>query len=133
VNAPRGAAASRGSRWGPVIGWACIILVMTSWPGAEVDVNLVDDTDKIAHFSVYFLLGVLTWRALEPPRAVKRVLIALGSMYLFGMLDEIHQLWIPLRDASPFDWLADVLGSSAGFYLAKSLLSLVRKRQDLVT
>lgn len=116
-----------------MIGWACVILVMTSWPGSEVDTHLVDNTDKLAHFSVYFLLGLLTWRALKPPRALGGMLIALGSIFIFGMLDEIHQLWIPHRDASPFDWLADAFGSSAGFFLSKHILSFVRKRRDLAT
>ena len=116
-----------------MFGWAAVILVMTSWPGSGVDHKLVDGTDKVAHFSVYFVLGLLTWRALLPPRAPKVVLIALGCIYVFGMLDEIHQAWVPFRDSSVFDWLADVLGSSVGFFLAKYILPLVRKRQDLAT
>lgn len=110
-----------------------MILVLTSWPSPEIDHKLVDGSDKVAHFGVYFILGVLTWRALAVPRGMKALLAALAAMYVFGLVDEVHQAFVPGRDASVFDWMADLLGATAGLVLAPRLLSLARRRQDLLT
>lgn len=90
-------------------------------------------SDKVAHFSVYAILGFLVARALSSPRTRYVLFVALVSIYLFGMLDEVHQMWIPNRDASIWDWAADVLGSTTGLFVGHHLLSLAQTRQDLPT
>jgi len=109
-----------------------VILVLTSWPSPRVSTR-VTGTDKIAHFSVYAILGYLVARALSEPRTRWALLSAVVAMYVFGMLDEVHQMWVPGREASVWDWAADCLGASTGLLVGHHLLSLAQSRQDLPT
>ena len=112
--------------------WAGVILVLTSWPSPSLG-GVVSGADKIAHLVLYGILGFLVARALPLPRTRLNLLAALASMTVFGMLDELHQRWIPGRDSSIADWAADILGASLGLLAATYLLSLAPKRPDLST
>ena len=65
--------------------------------------------DKLVHFCYYGVMAGLL--ALGLGR--RWWWIALGVVPLIGALDEWHQFYVPGRDASAFDWLADVLGTVA--------------------
>ena len=43
-----------------------------------------------------------------------------------GALDEIHQIYIPLREASIKDFAADLVGISLGILLSKPFVRLIR-------
>jgi VanZ family protein len=70
--------------------------------------------DKVGHFGIYFILGYLLTRMLcagDVNKLTKSVFIGaiiLGSLY--GMSDEIHQMFVPGRNADIADWIADTLG-----------------------
>lgn len=74
--------------------------------------------DKVAHFGAYaalaFALGLWpkaqAWR-IHPARTAL-IIIILASAY--GAIDELHQSYVPGRDASVYDWLADTLGAGFG-------------------
>ena len=42
--------------------------------------------------------------------------LPLALVPLIGALDEWHQLYVPGRDASVYDWIADALGTFAFVY-----------------
>lgn len=109
--------------------WAAAILVMTSWPspGGIPDVTGID---KVAHFGAYAVLGLLVARALLPIRQLSVLGIAFIGIAVFAALDELHQNWIPGRDASIADWVADISGAIAGLAVATTLLRLTLARQD---
>jgi VanZ family protein len=67
-------------------------------------------SDKVAHFSVYGLLGTLVCRALRPDW--RGALLALAAVSFFGATDEWHQSFVPGRDADLMDWLADTSGAA---------------------
>jgi VanZ family protein len=116
-----------------VVGWASLILVMTSWPAPPTIVPQVSGLDKVGHFGVYAILGYLVSRALPSPAAWPARLNALTAMAVFGFVDELHQLLIPGREASVWDWSADFVGATSGLLLGLHILSLARTRQDLPT
>ncbi|HVZ23982.1 MAG TPA: VanZ family protein [Vicinamibacterales bacterium] len=75
--------------------------------------------DKLLHLTEYAGLGLLWCRALRRegcgwPSAI--LLAALAST-LYGATDEWHQSFVPLRDSSVRDWLADLIGSTLGALL----------------
>lgn len=80
--------------------------------GSHAPMPALTYRDKIEHFSVYALLGILILQALPlrlhgPPRWLTAFAIA----SLFGLLDETLQHFNPARTGDPLDWLADSLGA----------------------
>lgn len=114
-----------------MIAWASCILALTSWPSPPDVVPAVPGSDKVAHFTVYAILGHLVARALRSPVSLRTRLNAITAMVIFGFIDELHQVLIPGRSASVWDWTADAVGASTGLLLGLHLLSLARARQDL--
>lgn len=70
---------------------------------------------KSAHFSEYFILSVLLFRAfrgnLSRRWSLRWTILALIISALFAMLDEFHQSFIAYRTSSLFDVIIDILGS----------------------
>jgi VanZ family protein len=70
--------------------------------------------DKVLHFVVFGILGLLTTRGfLQMKSDIFRENYAILGMLvciIYGAIDEIHQLWVPGRHASVWDWVADTLG-----------------------
>ena len=74
--------------------------------------------DKLQHLLAYLVLAasVIFWvppdqRRLRPMRTFL-LLVFIGSLY--GVIDEIHQFYVPGRDCNIWDWLADTLGALLG-------------------
>ncbi len=73
--------------------------------------------DKVVHAGAWAVLGACLALATARPRwtfALIAVAIAVG----FGIVDEIHQAYVPGRDASGLDVLADLGGACAGAAVA---------------
>lgn len=76
---------------------------------------------KLAHFTAYFILGVLVINALEQKYSLDGKLI-LGSIIiciLYAISDEFHQAFIPGRGPAAFDVFIDSLGASTGILIYK--------------
>lgn len=83
--------------------------------------------DKVVHFTLYLVLGLLALRT--APNASWRVaIIAVVAIAAFGAVDEWHQRFVPGRSADPRDWVADALGGGAGAALA---LAARRRRESV--
>lgn len=63
--------------------------------------------DKAAHFAYYGSMALLLAHGL----GLRRLAVPLLLVPLIGALDEWHQLSVPGRDGSVWDWLADFLGA----------------------
>jgi VanZ family protein len=108
---------SRLKLWMPPALLAGTIFVLSSMsqvPGATYV------WDKLAHLTVFGGLCLLTLRAthgggqrfLPGPAAA-----AFGLVVLWGALDEVHQFFVPGRDASVRDVVADALGAGLAILL----------------
>lgn len=71
--------------------------------------------DKVAHFSVYGLLGTLLVRTRWGGRWAP--LVALGIASLYGVSDEIHQSYVPGRSTEFADWFADTAGAAVAIFM----------------
>jgi VanZ family protein len=103
------------SGWTAVGLWLALQLTLTSLPGSAIPVNLPHPLDWCGHFSLYLGLGVLVARvgALRG-WPVRRLVLAAVLLSLLGALDEVHQYFIPGRDAEVGDWVVDTLGGTLG-------------------
>lgn len=55
-----------------------------------------------------------------------RFLAALFLAAAYGASDEFHQYFVPGRDCSGFDLLADIAGSAAGIYVFDRVIRALR-------
>lgn len=99
-------------RWLPALLWAVIIIFVSSIPRIETPVTRLEGCDKIAHFVEYFILG---WALRFWSRDGRPGLLAGGIA--FAAFDEIHQHYIPGREMSLWDFVADAAGVTAGFLI----------------
>ncbi len=105
--------------WGPVCLYAAVIFFLSSQSHPEEHLPLVTHfSDKVLHAVEYAVLGGLCYRALRLSRhdAWRRQAIPLAILFasLYGISDEVHQLFVPFRESSWLDWVADTIGGTIG-------------------
>jgi VanZ family protein len=109
--------------------WAFVILMVSSIPRLAPPPLGLTFTDKIAHFSEYLVLGVLSLHAFFKSgyggRNSFRAAFVICAAY--GMLDELHQYLIPGRTVEILDMIANISGSLAGAGLTLIFKSRVMK------
>ena len=117
-----------------VVLWMLFIFIMSSFNSTESSnqsgfiVNIISDifnisnTDtlsliirKIAHFTEYFILGLLTYNMTYNYN--KKTYISIIICILYAISDELHQLITPGRSCQIIDILIDSSGSILGIYL----------------
>jgi VanZ family protein len=84
-------------------------------------------SDKLKHFGAFFGLSVLLSLTLLYQSKVLLfknyfLVASLIISSLYGLLDEIHQSFVPGRNSEFLDWVADSLGAAAGVFIVHYLL-----------
>lgn len=115
--------------WGPVCGYAGLIFYLSAQSHPETHLPFVTlFSDKVLHAVEYAVLGALCYRAFRESgydswrqHAIPAAIL-LASLY--GVSDEVHQAFVPFRNSSWLDWLADTVGASFGVAAMHRVLSL---------
>jgi len=109
----------------PLIVYWIILFTATTLPMKELPSIALGD--KVNHFSAYLLLSVMLFLTLIFQR--RNILLqkyaaqfALLIASVYGVLDEIHQLFIPGRSAEVLDWAADTGGALIGVIIITILM-----------
>src|SRR5262245_28938134 len=100
--------------WGPVAAYLAAITALSHRPALPVPPMV---PDWVLHGVEFFGLGALMIRGLRRSGlggSAHGALAALAACAATGALDEWHQSFVPGRDASVLDWVADVVGSTLG-------------------
>ncbi len=114
--------------WLPVILYCTILFIQSSFPSAE-DLPDTPGVDKFLHFAAYAVLGAMFLRAFLKGNSTSdniRFLLILSITFstLYGISDEIHQAFVPARDASILDALFDFFGSIFGVLIYRRFIRL---------
>lgn len=101
----------KGIAWLPVCLWYGLITYLSHQDSDTLSQFSWLPWDKFSHFIAYFILGILLllpyeWRM----RSFWKLLSMFGLGLLLSSLDEWHQSFIPGREASGADILADMIG-----------------------
>jgi VanZ family protein len=105
-----------GRRWLPAVVWGIVIMVVSSLPRLDLGPRWFPGCDKVVHFIEYLILGAaLRYWSGEGRFAFP----AAGAG--FAALDEFHQRYIPGRETSLWDFIADICGLIVGFVAAGRL------------
>jgi VanZ family protein len=106
--------------WLPLLIFCGFIFIQSSYPSPN-NVITFAFSDKLLHVIAYAILGILFFRAYGtlPIKNNLSLLIGLSilSAGLFGLSDEIHQYFVPARNADLWDFIADMIGSLSGVFL----------------
>ena len=129
-------------QWGPAVSWALLIWVFStgSFSGANTSRFILPLLHwllphasagtleflhflirKAAHFAEYFIFSQLLLRGFRGERGGWKIawgLAALAIAAAYAALDEVHQAFVPERQASPVDSLLDTAGATAAQVLA---------------
>lgn len=70
--------------------------------------------DKLIHALAYALMGLLAWMTFSHQQRTLAIVFCMSVVFcsLYGLSDEWHQSFVPGREASFGDWLADTLGAT---------------------
>ncbi|MDR2617384.1 MAG: VanZ family protein [Treponema sp.] len=90
--------------------------------------------DKIQHLLAYTVLAAAAGFWISPEtwgrRKLGSFLLAAAVASVYGAVDEIHQFFVPGRNADVWDWAADTLGGLLGALAARSLVPWGRRKKD---
>jgi len=104
--------------WAPAVLYMALIWVLSSMELSEISVDEFPLRDKGVHMVEYGVLGFLvahaalrTWPRRPPWRTFS---VAVWITVLWGLLDEVHQAFVPGRSSEVLDLVADSLGALGG-------------------
>jgi VanZ family protein len=111
-----GRIAQGGRYWLPLAGYAGLIFYLSSLSHPEVYVPSVvmELGDKVLHAIEYGVLGILIYRVFRHSEGRRSsgqaLLLAFAASAIYGATDELHQAFVPLREADGWDLLTDAIG-----------------------
>jgi len=111
----------------PLIVYWIMLFVATTLPVSNLPSVAI--SDKIKHFCAFLGLSVLLSLTLIYQNKIllfKKYFIITAFIIssLYGLLDEIHQSFIPGRNSEFLDWFADSVGAAIG---ALTIAYLIKK------
>jgi len=101
-----------------ILVWMAVIFSASSTRGSDIP-QAVSPYSYLFHFSVYVILGLLAYPFFSGWR--RPVLGALLFCVLYGVSDELHQLFVPGRSFGVDDMLIDAAGGLVGALIARRL------------
>jgi VanZ family protein len=106
--------------WAPPVVYAGAIFLLSALPHPEKELPsfLGEISDKVLHLVEYGILGLLCYRAFRSAAgewgARHALWLAIVMATVYGLSDELHQVFVPPREADPWDLMADAAGAVVG-------------------
>lgn len=111
--------------WLPLILYCLFIYIQSDHPSPE-QIPIFPYVDKVLHVTAYGILGILFYRAYQTLMVKDNIkilmLLSVVSTSLYGISDEIHQSFVPFREAEVADVIADMIGALSGVCLYQLLI-----------
>ncbi len=117
-----------------LISYLLLIFIASSIPGEEIPKIGFEFSDKFVHAFVYFILFILFFYSLKyQTKSVKlrnNALVFAGCFSaLYGVTDELHQKFVPMRSCELSDWVADIAGVVIGMFIVRFVI----ERKSIMT
>lgn len=87
------------------------IFLLSSLPASALPANI---PDIIPHFCEYAILAFFFIQIFNDPTTLQAMAVGFAWLALLGLVDELHQAFVPSRFCSLKDLLVDAFGSFAG-------------------
>lgn len=113
-----------------------LIFIQSSIPSEKIPQMTILSFDKIIHAGIYFIATILIYLAIREYRPFdtgKIARLTFAITVLYGLSDEIHQYFVPGRNSSIWDFVADIAGVTAGLLIVHVIRKkvLARHHKDL--
>jgi VanZ family protein len=104
-----------------------IIFIQSSFPAKVYPEVEFFEADKLIHILIYGVLSLLCYIFLIhqqkfPVLFSNPFVFTILICSLYGLTDEVHQLYVPLRNGNVYDWIADITGVILTVFLIKYFL-----------
>jgi VanZ family protein len=106
------------------LGWAGLIYYLSDQPRLDIT-SLFPQQDKALHLIAYSVLGFLAMGSCKTNGCRHQAFhywLVVTLVGVYGVLDEVHQYFVPGRQSDVFDVLADAAGGLLGAGLMLLLL-----------
>lgn len=107
--------------WAPAALYMLLIWTLSSFSVIDFPTESFPLRDKGVHACEFLVLGFLVthaWLRTAPGRPLLRVaLVSWSFAVMWGLLDEIHQAYVPGRSSDIADLVADGVGAAVGVTL----------------
>jgi VanZ family protein len=117
----------------PPLLYAGLIIFVSTIPSAKPPGFDVPNIDKFYHSLEYCVLALLIFRAFPEVYASNKRVVFYVILFCFGLaygaIDETVQYFVPNRDSSVFDWMADATGYILGGALSVFLRAKLARRK----
>lgn len=138
-------------KWVLLLGWMVVIFIFSNQTGEEsseqsklvvyifnvLGINLDSALGelstfiirKAAHFTEYFILGILTYNAINNDFKLKQALvISVAVVFLYACTDEFHQSFIPGRGPAFKDVMIDTSGGIMAAFIIYLCVTFKKNR-----
>ena len=107
-----------------------LIFCLSSYP-EPTEVPSLPCFDKAVHVVEYGILASLVYLALRNMKVSSRYLLAVAFTiaFMYGVSDEIHQYFVPSRDADVLDVVADGIGALCFLFPLRYYHHLFKERK----
>ena len=94
-------------KWLPAMLTMMVIFLISATPGKTINAaGLGKESIHLdGHFLLFFVLCLTYFKA------TKNISVSVLLSALYGVTDELHQLFVPMRQCSPVDMSVDALGA----------------------
>lgn len=113
------------------------IKVYEKLSGKSVDINkkkIVEKLNypvrKIAHYSIYFILGLFVYQILLYLNVKHKIIFSILICMIYATTDEFHQIFIDGRTPKVFDILIDTIGSTTSILIESFMIRLKRSKKN---
>lgn len=94
----------------------------------EVLNKFVKPVRKMAHFTIYLILGILVLNYIKTLNINEFILISFIICFIYACSDEFHQLFISGRSCEFFDVCIDSCGSFLGIIVFNKIGKIIKKK-----
>ncbi len=106
----------------------CYVVLIFILSSFQLSSSVAEGGDKTLHVIEYSILGFLTLGCFKNRKLLPVLILAFMISSLYGISDEIHQYFVPGREFSYLDILANTIGSFLGVLISHQLY-----RKNLIT
>jgi len=101
-----------------------LIIFLSHLPQDDISVivSVPDNVDLFLHFIEYLILGFLLFQSITKDGfSINPIYGSILIGILFAISDELHQSFIPGRQASMFDMISDSVGLISGIFVSSRI------------